>query len=96
MVSQANSFRSYSQCILNYSHVWKQTMDYLNILIASWQKKTNMYDKPVYVYSIHKWTDYLFTNSNCQEIYIYEQVTNIISLMFAGDIANVTDTVGLV
>ena len=36
----------------------------------------------------------LFTNSNCQGIYIDEEVPNIISLMFADDIANVTDTVG--
>ena len=36
----------------------------------------------------------LFTNSNCPGIYIDEQVPNIISLMFADDIENVTDTVG--
>ena len=36
----------------------------------------------------------LFNNSNCQGIYIDEQVPNVISLMFADDIANVTDTVG--
>ena len=68
--------------------------EYFECIVA--KKKTSMYDKPVYVYSIHKWTDYLFTNSNCQEIYIYEQAPNIISLIFADDIANVTDTVGLV
>ena len=35
----------------------------------------------------------LFTNSNCQGIYIDEQVPNIISLMFADELANVTDIV---